>query len=164
MNIELARLGVYRSAWDFDRGVRNTYYASIAKAFAADMANKCAADCVQVILTLLYFYMIFCNFIIFYILLYTLVYFNTGSISLAGGCLCESNEKSKGIISKAICVYVATYQMHLKRRCAIPPPSEWDRQTDHSILLSSAVKLCSNRIFQFLTGVLANTGWFVRSS
>ena len=50
MNVELARLGVYRSAWDFDRGVRNTYYASIAKAFAADMANKCATDCVQVII------------------------------------------------------------------------------------------------------------------
>jgi len=48
INIELARLGVYRSAWDFDRGVRNTYYASIGKGFAADMANKCAADCVQV--------------------------------------------------------------------------------------------------------------------
>jgi len=47
--VELARLGVYRSAWDFDRGKRNTYYASIAKAFAADMANKCATDCVQVI-------------------------------------------------------------------------------------------------------------------
>jgi len=51
INVELARLGVYRSAWDFDRGVRNTYYASIAKAFAADMANKCAADCVQVLLS-----------------------------------------------------------------------------------------------------------------
>ena len=51
MNIELARLGVYRSAWEFDRGIRNTYFASIAKAFAADMANKCAADCVQVIAT-----------------------------------------------------------------------------------------------------------------
>ena len=50
MNVELSRLGVLRAAWDFDRGVRNTYYASIAKAFAADMANKCAADCVQVII------------------------------------------------------------------------------------------------------------------
>lgn len=49
MNVELARLGVYRSAWDFDRGIRNTYYASIAKAFAADMANKCASDCVQIL-------------------------------------------------------------------------------------------------------------------
>jgi len=48
MSVELARLGVYRSAWDFDRGVRNTFHASIAKAFAADMANKCASDCVQV--------------------------------------------------------------------------------------------------------------------
>jgi len=53
MNVELARLGVYRAAWDFDRGVRNTYYASIAKAFAADMANKCATDCVQVLLLLI---------------------------------------------------------------------------------------------------------------
>jgi len=51
INVELARLGVYRAAWEFDRGKRNTYYASIAKAFAADMANKCAADCVQVILS-----------------------------------------------------------------------------------------------------------------
>jgi len=49
INVELARLGVYRAAWDFDSGTRNTYHASIAKAFAADMANKCAADCVQVI-------------------------------------------------------------------------------------------------------------------
>jgi len=49
MNVELSRLGVYRSAWEFDCGIRNTYYASIAKAFAGDMANKCAADCVQVI-------------------------------------------------------------------------------------------------------------------
>jgi len=55
MNVELARLGVYRAAWDFDRGTRNTYYASIAKAFAGDMANKCAADCVQVVLTFTYF-------------------------------------------------------------------------------------------------------------
>lgn len=48
IGVELARLGVYRAACDFDRGIRNTYYASIAKAFAADMANKCAADCVQI--------------------------------------------------------------------------------------------------------------------
>jgi acyl-CoA dehydrogenase len=48
INVELARLSVYRAAWEFDRGRRNTYYASIAKAFAGDIANKCAADCVQV--------------------------------------------------------------------------------------------------------------------
>jgi len=53
MNVELGRLGVFRAAWEFDRGVRNTYYASIAKAFAADMANKCAADCVQVTMLLI---------------------------------------------------------------------------------------------------------------
>lgn len=31
-----------------DEGVRNTYYASIAKALAADVANKSAADAVQI--------------------------------------------------------------------------------------------------------------------
>jgi len=48
MSVELSMLGVFRAAWDFDRGMRNTYYASISKAFAADIANKCASDCVQV--------------------------------------------------------------------------------------------------------------------
>ncbi len=49
MNIEAARLCTQRSAWEIDQGRRNTYYASIAKAFAADIANKCATDCVQVL-------------------------------------------------------------------------------------------------------------------
>ena len=71
MNVELARLGVYRSAWDFDRGVRNTYYASIAKAFAADIANKCASDCVQVVVAF---------------------------IHLAGRYLYKSNKKSKRLM------------------------------------------------------------------
>jgi acyl-CoA dehydrogenase len=31
-----------------DEGHRNTYYASIAKALAGDVANKCAADAVQI--------------------------------------------------------------------------------------------------------------------
>ena len=48
MSVELARLGVLQAAWEFDRGRRNTYYASIAKGFAADIAVKCALDCIQV--------------------------------------------------------------------------------------------------------------------
>ena len=31
-----------------DEGHRNTYYASIAKALAGDVANKCASDAVQI--------------------------------------------------------------------------------------------------------------------
>lgn len=48
IGIECARLMCYRAAWEIDQGRRNTYYASIAKAMAADMANKTAADAVQV--------------------------------------------------------------------------------------------------------------------
>lgn len=48
MNIELSRLMTIKSAWEVDQGRRNTYYASIAKAFAADIANKAATDCVQI--------------------------------------------------------------------------------------------------------------------
>jgi len=48
MNVEAARLCVQRSAWEMDQGRRNTYYASIAKAFAGDIANKAATDCVQI--------------------------------------------------------------------------------------------------------------------
>ena len=48
IGIECARLMCYRAAWEIDQGRRNTYYASIAKAMAADMANKAAADAVQV--------------------------------------------------------------------------------------------------------------------
>ncbi len=48
IGIEAARLLVHRSAWEVDQGRRNTYYASMAKAFAADNAMKCATDAVQV--------------------------------------------------------------------------------------------------------------------
>nr|UCK81567.1 medium-chain specific acyl-CoA dehydrogenase, mitochondrial [Arenicola marina] len=48
MNVELSRLMTLCSAWEADKGLSNTYRASIAKAFAADMANKAAADCVQI--------------------------------------------------------------------------------------------------------------------
>lgn len=48
MNIEAARLLVWKSAWKTDRGERNTLEAAYAKAFAADMAMKTATDAVQV--------------------------------------------------------------------------------------------------------------------
>lgn len=48
MNVEAARLLVWKSAWKTDRGQRNTIEAAYAKAFAADMAMKTATDAVQV--------------------------------------------------------------------------------------------------------------------
>ncbi|NWZ88639.1 ACADM protein, partial [Poecile atricapillus] len=37
-----------RAAWEVDAGRRNTFYASIAKAFAGDVANQVATDAVQI--------------------------------------------------------------------------------------------------------------------
>ncbi|MCL4135429.1 UNVERIFIED_CONTAM: hypothetical protein GTU68_008049 [Idotea baltica] len=48
MEVELGRLVCLRSAWEVDEGRRNTYFASIAKAFACDAANRCASNAVQV--------------------------------------------------------------------------------------------------------------------
>jgi len=48
IGLETARLMVRKSAWEVDQGRRNTYYASIAKAYAGDLANRVAADCVQI--------------------------------------------------------------------------------------------------------------------
>ncbi|KAK6762385.1 hypothetical protein RB195_023194 [Necator americanus] len=48
MNLELSRLATYKSAWDVDRQVRFSYYASIAKCFAADTANQAATNAVQI--------------------------------------------------------------------------------------------------------------------
>uniref|UniRef100_A0A8C5V9D3 Medium-chain specific acyl-CoA dehydrogenase, mitochondrial n=1 Tax=Microcebus murinus TaxID=30608 RepID=A0A8C5V9D3_MICMU len=48
MKVELARLSYQRAAWEIDSGRRNTYYASIAKAFAGDIANQLATDAVQI--------------------------------------------------------------------------------------------------------------------
>ncbi|KAG7283409.1 hypothetical protein CRUP_031462 [Coryphaenoides rupestris] len=48
LKVELARMAYQRSAWEVDMGRRNTYYASIAKAFAGDIANQVASDAVQV--------------------------------------------------------------------------------------------------------------------
>ena len=48
MNIEAARLLVWKSAHEIDQGRRNTKFAAMAKAFAADMCNKVCTDAVQV--------------------------------------------------------------------------------------------------------------------
>ncbi|NXG42916.1 ACADM protein, partial [Psilopogon haemacephalus] len=48
MKVELARLSYQRAAWEVDAGRRNTFYASIAKAFAGDVANQVATDAVQI--------------------------------------------------------------------------------------------------------------------
>ncbi|XP_067004277.2 medium-chain specific acyl-CoA dehydrogenase, mitochondrial [Anabrus simplex] len=48
IGVETARLAWMRAAWEVDQGRRNTYYASVAKAYAADVANKCATDAVQI--------------------------------------------------------------------------------------------------------------------
>ena len=48
IGVETARLATYRAAWEIDQGRRNTYYASIAKCLAGDVANKSATDAVQV--------------------------------------------------------------------------------------------------------------------
>jgi len=45
---EAARLCYQKAAWQADMGIRNTYYASIAKCLAGDVANKSATDAVQV--------------------------------------------------------------------------------------------------------------------
>eukprot|EP01102_Stenamoeba_stenopodia_P012554 TRINITY_DN3982_c0_g1_i1.p1 TRINITY_DN3982_c0_g1~~TRINITY_DN3982_c0_g1_i1.p1 ORF type:complete len:424 (+),score=117.68 TRINITY_DN3982_c0_g1_i1:175-1446(+) len=48
VGIEGARLLTHRAAWEIDQGRRNTYYASIAKSYASDVANKAASDAVQI--------------------------------------------------------------------------------------------------------------------
>ena len=48
-----ARYATYRAAWEVDQGRSNTFFASIAKCYAADIANKIAADAVQVRLLIL---------------------------------------------------------------------------------------------------------------
>ncbi|KXJ08799.1 medium-chain specific acyl-CoA dehydrogenase, mitochondrial [Exaiptasia diaphana] len=48
VGVETSRLAMHRAAWEIDQGRRNTYFASIAKCLAGDVANKCAADAVQV--------------------------------------------------------------------------------------------------------------------
>lgn len=47
-SVEAARLLTYKSAVEVDAGRRNTLFASMAKRFAGDAANKCAYDAVQI--------------------------------------------------------------------------------------------------------------------
>lgn len=49
INLELSRLVTYRAAVDVDNKERSSYYASIAKCFAADTANSAAANAVQIL-------------------------------------------------------------------------------------------------------------------
>jgi len=48
IGVEASRLAVLKSAWMSDNGIRNTYYASIAKCLAGDVCNKAATDAVQI--------------------------------------------------------------------------------------------------------------------
>ncbi|PNF20565.1 putative medium-chain specific acyl-CoA dehydrogenase, mitochondrial [Cryptotermes secundus] len=48
ISIETARLAYMMAAWQTDNGIRNSYFSSIAKAHAADIANKCVSDAVQI--------------------------------------------------------------------------------------------------------------------
>lgn len=48
IGIEAARSLTYKAAYEIDSGRPNTMYASMAKAFAGDHANKVAADAVQI--------------------------------------------------------------------------------------------------------------------
>uniref|UniRef100_A0A182FH31 Medium-chain specific acyl-CoA dehydrogenase, mitochondrial n=1 Tax=Anopheles albimanus TaxID=7167 RepID=A0A182FH31_ANOAL len=48
IGVETARLITMKSAYEVDQGRRNSYYASIAKCYASDIANKVASDAVQV--------------------------------------------------------------------------------------------------------------------
>ncbi|KAF5287309.1 hypothetical protein FQR65_LT02182 [Abscondita terminalis] len=48
IGVENSRLAWMKSAWLYDQGKNKTYAASIAKCYAADVANKCATDAVQI--------------------------------------------------------------------------------------------------------------------
>lgn len=48
IGIESARLTYMKAAFEVDRGRYSSYYSSISKAYASDVANKCANDAVQV--------------------------------------------------------------------------------------------------------------------
>lgn len=48
IGIETARLAMYKSAWETDNGIRNSYNASIAKCYSSEVANRIASDAVQI--------------------------------------------------------------------------------------------------------------------
>jgi len=51
VGVEVSRLITQRACWEIDNKRRNTYYASIAKCIASEVANKAASDAVQVCFT-----------------------------------------------------------------------------------------------------------------
>ena len=48
IGVEATRLLTHHAAWEIDQGRKNTYYASVAKCMAADVAFKNASDAVQI--------------------------------------------------------------------------------------------------------------------
>nr|AID66670.1 putative medium-chain specific acyl-CoA dehydrogenase [Agrotis segetum] len=48
IGVETARLAWMKAAWMADHGIRNTVLASVAKCHASEIANKAAADAVQI--------------------------------------------------------------------------------------------------------------------
>ncbi|KAK6195907.1 hypothetical protein SNE40_001236 [Patella caerulea] len=48
IGVEASRLLTLKASLEIDLGRRNTYYASMAKGMAGDVANKCATDAVQI--------------------------------------------------------------------------------------------------------------------
>lgn len=48
IGVQTGRLAYLCGAWEADQGMRNTYSASIAKCYGADMANRVASDAVQI--------------------------------------------------------------------------------------------------------------------
>ncbi|GJQ79027.1 hypothetical protein Trydic_g188 [Trypoxylus dichotomus] len=48
IGVEAARMAWMKAAWQTDNGIKNTLQSSIAKCFAADLANKNATDAVQI--------------------------------------------------------------------------------------------------------------------
>jgi acyl-CoA dehydrogenase len=48
IGVEVSRLVMQRACWEIDNKRRNTYYASIAKCLASEVANKSATDAVQI--------------------------------------------------------------------------------------------------------------------
>merc|ERR1711890_7569 len=48
IGVEASRLAYMKSGWMADNGIKNTYFASIAKCLAGDVCNKSATDAVQI--------------------------------------------------------------------------------------------------------------------
>lgn len=48
IGIETARMAYLRAAWELDKGRKNTFWASVAKCWAGDVANSVATNAVQV--------------------------------------------------------------------------------------------------------------------